>query len=58
MCFEYETLDQTPTRNGFSRQNQIQIRYYIGCYFYLLEAFLHSFDLEMNISTLKMKLNH
>ena len=49
MCFGYETLDQTNTRNGLSCQNQIKTRYYIGCYFYLLEPFLRSFDLEIDI---------
>ena len=51
MCFSYETLDQTPTRNGFPSQNQIRTRYHIGCYFYLLEPFLCSIDLEIDIST-------
>ena len=58
MCVEYETLDQTPTRNGFFSQNQFEKRYYIGCYLYFVEPFLRLFDLEIDISTLKMKLNH
>ena len=56
--FLYKTFDQTTTRNGFSSQNQIKTRSDIGCHFYLLEPFLRSFDLEVDISTLKMKLNH
>ena len=58
MCFEFETLDQTLTRTRFSSQNQNKTKYYIGCHLYLLEPFLRSFDLEINISTLKIKLNH
>ena len=48
------------TRNEFSSQNQIETRlaYYIGCYFDLLEPCLRSFELEIDISTLKIKLNH
>ena len=51
-----KTLDQTPDRNGFFGQDQIKTRHYVGCYF--LEQFLRSFDLEMDILTLKMKLNY
>ena len=52
-----ETLDQTTTRNGFSGQNQIRRRYYIVWYLYFfLDSYFRSFDLD--ISTLKMKLNH
>ena len=58
MFFGYKTFDQTTTKNGFSSQNQIKTRNDIGCHFYLLEPFLRSVDLEVDISTLKMKLNH
>ena len=56
--FWNRTLDQTTTRNWFSSQNQIRTSYYIVCYSYLLESYFRSFDYEIDISTLKTKLNH
>ena len=56
MCHGYETLDQTPTRNGLYSQNELKSRYYTGLY--LLKPLLRSFDPEIDILTLKMKLNH
>ena len=44
-------------RKRFSSQNKIETSYYIG-YFILLESSFRSFDLEIDISTLKMKLNY
>ena len=37
--FRNATLDQATTGNGFSSQNQIKTRYYIG-YFYFLEPYV------------------
>ena len=40
--FEYEIVDQTTTRNRYSSENQIKTRYYVCCYFYLLnQIFAH-----------------
>ena len=52
--FWNETLDLTITRKGFSSRKKFDTL----CYFNLLDLKYRSFDLEINILTLKMKLNH
>ena len=53
-----EIFDHITNRKRFSSQNQIKTRYYIVCYFYLVKPYFRLFDLEIDISTLKMKLNY